>query len=104
MAIFGIIFFFDANPLIANAIGYSIGLIVSFSLNRFWTFKDTQDVVKVFPSYFLVAAIAYLVNLCAVLLGTYHLGIGPYSVQFFGVSTYTVTMFLGCRYFVFKAW
>lgn len=103
IAIFSIIFFFNANPLIANAIGYSMGLMVSFALNRFWTFEYTQDVVKVLPSYFLVAAVAYLLNLSAVLLGTYHLGIGPYLVQFFGVGIYTVTMFLGCRYFVFKA-
>ena len=103
IAIFAVIFFFNANPALANAIGYAIGLAVSFVLNRFWTFGDTQSIVKVLPSYVLAAAVSYLLNLSVVLLGTSHFGVGPYLVQFFGISVYTVTMFLGCRWFVFQA-
>lgn len=103
MAIFAVIFFFNANPALANAIGYAIGLAVSFVLNRFWTFGDTQSIAKVLPYYLLAAAISYLLNLTVVLLGTYHFGVGPYLVQFFGIGVYTVSMFLGCRWFVFRA-
>jgi putative flippase GtrA len=102
MAIYSFIYFFNANPALANAIGYAIGLAVSFILNRFWTFGDTQAIAKVLPSYLLAAAISYLLNLSVVLLGTYQFGVGPYLVQFFGIGVYTVTMFLGCRWFVFK--
>jgi putative flippase GtrA len=102
MAIYSVMFFFNLGPAIANAIGYAIGLTVSFALNRFWTFGDTQSIAKVLPSYLLAAAISYLLNLSIVLFGTYHFGVGPYLVQFFGIGVYTVTMFLGCRWFVFK--
>lgn len=103
LAIYAVIFFFNANPALANAIGYAIGLTVSFLLNRFWTFGDTQSIAKVLPSYLLAAAISYLLNLSVVLLGTYHFGVGPYLVQLFGIGVYTVTMFLVCRWFVFQA-
>ena len=103
MAIYSIIFFFGANPALANAVGYAIGLAVSFALNRFWTFGDTRSIAKILPSYLLVAAISYLLNLSVVLLGTYHFSVGPYLVQIFGVGMYTVGMFLGCRWFVFQA-
>ncbi len=102
-AIYAVIFFFNANPALANAIGYAIGLAVSFALNRFWTFGDTRSVEKVLPRYLLAAAICYLLNLAVVLLGTYHFGVGPYLVQLLGIGVYTVTMFLGCRWFVFQA-
>lgn len=103
LAIYAIIFFFNSNPAVANAIGYAIGLVLSFTLNRFWTFDSAQSIKKVLPRYLLVAAISYLINLSAVLIGTYHFGEGPYMVQLFGIGIYTVTMFFGCRWFVFYA-
>lgn len=101
-SIYAVIFFFNAGPAVANAIGYAIGLVVSFILNRLWTFGDSRSIVKVLPLYILVAVISYLLNLSVVLLGTHHFGVGPYLVQFFGIGVYTVAMFLGCRWFVFQ--
>lgn len=101
-AIYAVMFFFQTGPAIANAAGYAIGLAVSFALNRVWTFNSSRPVAHVLPQYLLVAAIAYLLNLSVVLLGTHHFGVGPYLVQFFGIGVYTVAMFLGCRWFVFQ--
>jgi len=103
MAIYAIIFFFNAGPAVANAVGYAVGLAVSFVLNRLWTFGDSRSIAMVLPRYLLVAVISYLLNLSVVLLGTHHFGVGPYLVQFFGIGVYTVVMFLGCRWFVFQA-
>jgi putative flippase GtrA len=102
LAIYAVIFFFNTGPVVANAIGYAIGLAVSFVLNRIWTFGDGRSVGKVLPRYLLAAAISYLFNLSVVLLGTYYFGVGPYLIQLFGIGVYTVTLFLGCRWFVFK--
>jgi len=101
LAIYAVLYFFAADPAIANAIGYAIGLVVSFVLNRLWTFSDSRSIAKVLPRYLLTAAISYLLNLSVVLIGTHHFGVGPYLVQFFGIGVYTVAMFLGCRWFVF---
>lgn len=103
LAIYAVIFFFNTGPAAANAVGYAIGLAVSFALNRIWTFGDGRAVGKVLPRYLLAAAISYLLNLSVVLLCTHYFGVGPYLVQLFGIGIYTVTMFLGCRWFVFQA-
>ncbi|HAN55726.1 MAG TPA: GtrA family protein [Betaproteobacteria bacterium] len=102
-AIYALMFFFGVGPALANAIGYTIGLAVSFVLNRIWTFGDSRSIAKALPLYILVAVISYLLNLSVVLLGTHHFGVGPYLVQFFGIGVYTMSMFLGCRWFVFQA-
>lgn len=100
-AIYALMFFFRTGPAIANAIGYAIGLLVSFTLNRVWTFSSTRPVAQVLPKYLLVATLCYALNLAAVVVATSHFSINPYLAQLIGVGTYTVCMFLGCRWFVF---
>ena len=101
LAIYAVIFFFNTGPAFANAIGYAIGLAVSFALNRFWTFGDTQSIANVLPRYLLAAAFCYLLNLSVILIGTQHFGVNNYLIQFFGIGVYTIAMFVGCRWFVF---
>jgi hypothetical protein len=60
-------------------------------------------VAKVLPRYLAVAAASYALNLAVVLAASRHFGVGPYLVQFFGMGVYTGTMFVGCRWFVFRA-
>lgn len=103
LAIYGVIFFLNIGPVVANAIGYTIGLFVSFVLNRLWTFGDGRSIRAVLPRYLLVTVLSYVLNLAVVLLGTNHFSVGPYLVQFFGIGFYTVAMFIGCRRFVFRA-
>jgi putative flippase GtrA len=99
--IYAAMYFFKAGPALANAIGYGIGLAVSFTLNRFWTFGDDRHASKVLPSYVLAAALAYLCNLGTVLLGTRAFHANPYLMQLAGVAVYTGSMFVLCRWFVF---
>lgn len=100
-AIYAVMFFFQTGPAIANAVGYVIGLAVSFILNRTWTFGSNRLVVQVLPKYLLVAAIAYLLNLGAVLAAISYFSVNPYLAQLLGIGIYTVCMFFGCRWFVF---
>lgn len=100
-AIYAVMFFFRTGPAIANAVGYVIGLAVSFSLNRVWTFNSDRPVAHVLPKYLLVAALSYLLNLGAVIAATSHYSANPYLAQLLGVGIYTVCVFFGCRWFVF---
>ena len=101
-AIYAAMFFFQARPATANAIGYSIGLAISFALNRAWTFRSNRPVVTVLPKYLLVAGISYLLNLTVVVMSTSFFSANPYLAQLLGVGIYTVCMFFGCRWFAFK--
>ena len=101
--IFGSIFLFNADPVIANASGYVLGFFFSFIFNKFWTFGDIRSSAKSLPSFLIAASISYLLNLLVVILITLNFGLSPYLVQIFGMAVYTLSMFFGCRLFVFKA-
>lgn len=102
MAIYGVMYFSDVSPMAANAIGYCIGLIVSFTLNKIWTFQDSAPIANSVFKYILVAVIAYTINIGAVIVSLYVFKLNPYIAQLGGVVFYTVTMFFACRVFVFK--
>ena len=102
LAIYALMYFWGIDPAVANAVGYAIGLTVSFALNRIWTFNDTRSIKMVLPSYLTVAVLCYLSNLTVVLIGVKYFTMDPYLVQFFGISVYTTMMFLGCKWLVFR--
>lgn len=102
-AIYAVMYFFNAGPAVANAIGYAIGLSASFMLNRAWTFSDRRPSADLLPRFLLVVAAAYLLNLAVVVVATMRFSANPYLAQVFGVGVYTVFMFLGCRGFVFSS-
>lgn len=101
--IFGLMFFFGIGPGVANALGYAIGLLISFVLNRLWTFESGRSVKDVLPKYLAVAFLSYLLNLGIVLSASSGLGINPYVSQVMGIVSYTIFMFCGCRWFVFAS-
>lgn len=101
LAIYGLILFFNAGPVVANVVGYALGFWVSYLLNRRWTFADQRPARSSLPRYMALAAVAYGVNLAVVLAGTHYLAIGRYLVQLLGIGFYTSLMFVGSRYLVF---
>lgn len=101
LAIYAVLYFGRTGPVIANAVGYIIGLTVSFVLNRLWTFEDRSAIGHVLPRYLITAGVAYLCNLAVVVVGTLYFYADPYAIQPLGIIIYTVTMFFGCRWYVF---
>lgn len=99
--IYAAMYFFKANPVVANVIGYSIGICVSFALNRVWTFNSRRPIAHVLPIYLLVVGICYLLNLGTVVGAMSCLSINRYVAPLLGMCVYTGCMFLGCRWFVF---
>ncbi len=102
MAIYFAIEVLNATPYIANAIGYVIGFIVSFILNNLWTFRNTNPLLEVLPRYMITLIISYILNLLVLTIAIKNLNTDPFISQLFGVSAYTLTMFLSCKYYVFK--
>ena len=91
----------SAGDVLANAVGYCIGLCVSFVLNRKWTFRHDG---KVWPSaikFILVFFVAYATNLAVVMISIHWVGIDSYIAHLVGMPPYTVVFFLLCQYFVF---
>lgn len=101
--IYGLMFFFDVTPFLANASGYIVGLMLGFLLNRTWTFRSDRPIGVVLPRYVLVVVLSYAVNLAVLSTFIAHFNVSPYAAQLSGVVVYTVLMFFGCRLFVFSA-
>lgn len=90
------------GDMFANAFGYAIGLMVSFTLNRNWTFRHSGAVLPAAIRFLMVFAIAYLANLGVVLGLIHQFGINGYLAQPLGVPPYTAIFYLGSRHFAFR--
>lgn len=93
----------ELNELAANFVGYFVGLVLSYSLNRTWTFADTQKVSGSFPRWFFAAMLAYFFNLAVVIIAIRQMEIDPYLAQLLGIVVYASIMFLAGRYYVFNS-
>lgn len=93
-----------ANDFIANAAGYSVGLTISFLVNRRWTFAQKQTVSGNEILLFLAAfAISYAANL-AVLIGARSMGLeGNWAVHLAGVMTYSLCFFALSKTVIYPA-
>jgi putative flippase GtrA len=91
-----------SDPL-ANLTGYSVGILLSFALNKFWTFSATGAAGTQFIKFFLVNGAAYMINLATVMSCIKILGANHYVAQAVGVVPYTIIGYLGSRYFAFRS-
>jgi len=100
---FSIIFmlmFLGIDPVSSNAIGYAVGSLSSYYLNRRFTFKADGNIWIEAIKFFSVLGVAYLLNYVTL---KYLLGrTDPYIAQFFAASIYTFTSFFLSKLLVFK--
>ncbi|MFM2449116.1 MAG: hypothetical protein RIS44_1566 [Pseudomonadota bacterium] len=90
----------------ANALGYTIGLILSFTLNRRWTFKETSNKslqTRVVLRFLAASLLGYGLNLLAVMLGIHGLHLNAYLAQCVGIPPYTLTVYWLCKTWVFTS-
>jgi polyisoprenyl-phosphate glycosyltransferase len=100
--IYAAMYFFHQDLLHANALGYAVGIVVSFTLNKRWTFKSRDRVWSSFAIFLLVTAVAYAANVYAVLLFNRQWQVDAYWAQALGVIPYTLIGYLGSRFFAFR--
>lgn len=84
----------------ANATGYAVGLMLSFGLNRQWTFRQRGPLLPHVLRFATVMLLAWLVNV-AVLLALMRWGVTAVLAQAGSVLPYTLVSYFGCRYWVF---
>lgn len=95
-------YFADLGDASANAIGYCVGLTVSFTLNSRFTFNYRGSVLPAMLRFFGVFLVAYAANLAVVMLAINALSINGYVAQAFGVPVYTLTFYMGSKLLVFR--
>jgi len=93
----------DQDYRFASAVGYTLGIINSFVLNRIWTFKSSDARVARQGARFLMAAGAcWLVQLGFLIAMVEGLQIHENAAQPIGMVLYTGMNYLANRLFVFR--
>ncbi len=90
------------NLYIANFVGYAIGLLISFTLNRRWTFRSNDAIDFALARRFLLAVgAAYCANLLLVILSV-RFGLSPHIAQLAGMPAYTACFYVLSKLYVFR--
>ncbi|MEM9617831.1 MAG: GtrA family protein [Pseudomonadota bacterium] len=93
---------FGFAPGVANFSGFAIAFLVSFFLNRRWTFESNAHFGQSFFAFASVCAAGYGLNLAAVLTAINLADVNAYIAQLIGVAIYAVFVFIGSRVFAFR--
>jgi putative flippase GtrA len=91
---------FGLGEVSANATGYAVGVLISFGLNRHWTFRHRGPLLPSTLKFSAVLLMAWFANL-AVLLGLMRLGVTAALAQAAAVLPYVLVSYLGCRWWAF---
>jgi putative flippase GtrA len=92
---------FGLDDVFSNLIGYSAGIVLSFTLNQRWTFRFTGTLLPALARFLFVFLISYLANLATVLIFI-KIGVDSYLAQLMGVVPYTMLGYFGSRFFAFR--
>ena len=103
LVIYALKLFTGAGDVVANVMGYAVGVTVSFGLNRKWTFAHQGAHWKASLKFVATMAISYMVNLSFVLVALHVFKLNSYLAQALGMPPYTTVSFLLCKYWVFRA-
>jgi putative flippase GtrA len=90
------------SAVLSNVIGYGIGMSISYTLNRGYTFRGTRTDKATVLRFFVVSAIAYLANLGMLLFLIRIAGVHEGLSQLVAGAVYVVTSFLVNKYYVFQ--
>jgi len=100
--IFACMYLGRMSPETSNAAGYTVGLVISYILNRNYTFNSRQDRFGESIRFFIVFVIAYASNFMVLMILIHNLGIHKGVSQIFAGLIYIVTSYLTNKYYVFK--
>lgn len=103
LVIYAAKWFFNVGDVASNAVGYSVGLLVSFTLNSRWTFAYSGPLSPALAKFLLVALVSYGMNLLTVMVAIHLFGLNDYIAQALGIPPYTLTSYFASKYLVFRS-
>ena len=95
---------FLAGYVVSNALGYAVGALASYCLNKAFTFRSKRAHDEALPRYLLAVASSYLINLVVLNVAV---SVSPWQLpaaiaQGAAVLAYTVSFYLISKHFVFQ--
>lgn len=102
LVIYGLKAGFGVGDYQANALGYGIGLIMSFFLNRAYTFGHDGALSGAALRFLVAFAICYAINLAVVAVLVDGAGVNGYLAQPCGMACFTISFYILLRTHVFR--
>lgn len=102
LVIYGLKAGFGVGDYWANAAGYGIGLIMSFFLNRAYTFGHDGAMSGAAIRFLVAFAICYAINLGVVAVLVDGIGVNGYLAQPCGMASFTISFYILLRMHVFR--
>ena len=99
-----ILYMLEFNYLFANWVGYFLGFVTSFVLNKMWTFKSEGYVIRQLVLFLAMFGVCYLLQLGALVLLNRVAGLGLAVSQVLAMCVYTGFNFLGNKFITFRSW
>ena len=103
LVIYSAKWFLHLGDIAANAIGYSVGLVLSFVLNCRWTFGYSGPWQPALAKFAVITLSAYGINLLTVIGAISYFAVNSYVAQAMGIVPYTLTTYLASKYIVFRS-
>lgn len=97
-----VLMYIGKPPELSNLIGYFVGIILSYNLNRRYTFKSKASYLRSVPMFFMAISVAYVVNFLMLEMCLYVLNINPFISQIIGGVFYTTTGFFLMKFIAFR--
>lgn len=90
------------NPEFSNFLGYIIVIIVSYFLNKSYTFKSQNSHSKELPKFLFSMSFAYVLNLLTLMVCYRFFEINVYVSQILAGGVYTMSGYILSKIWVFK--
>lgn len=90
-----------AAPVLSTTAGYAAGTVVSYILNRRYTFKSNAPHLASFPKFVALNAVGMLLN-GAIVAALISFGVWYLLAQVIATGLVLIWNFLGARFFAFR--
>jgi len=102
LGIIYLLMFLGVHYLVANVVGYAVGLTNSFFLNKYWTFGSRGGFKREAVLFLSAALVCFFLQLVTLWMLVEQVGIHPRWSQLFAMIVYTSSNFLLNRTFTFR--
>tara|TARA_B100000475_G_scaffold189886_1_gene161577 strand:+ start:552 stop:983 length:432 start_codon:yes stop_codon:yes gene_type:complete len=92
----------NLNIYLSNLIGYLIGLIISFILNRNFVFKVGGKIINQFLKFIFSFFLSYFLNIFVFYISSEFINLNYYFALFIASLFYSISFFISCNFFTFK--